>query len=229
MVSKGAFYGIVVTLIALLLISSTFAVIYLNEYQLEVSANQTHTNELDLALSSYRSLSGLYNISLSEDYNTLSLLATAVANLNTSTPAYQTAASALSSLWAKYQALAGANGGKALAYEVHMLVDFGNGTRKWYNDTAVQPGWNGYVVTLVLMDGNVQAVWYPQYGEHFVTGLGGVSNTQTKYWFLLTYNKTASWQEAQVGADQIQVFNGTTFAWAYCPENSSYGPACPLP
>jgi hypothetical protein len=219
------FYGIVVTLVALLLISSTFAVIYFDDFQQQASTNQRYVSELDTALSSYRSLSGLFNTSLSQDNRTLSLLATAVANLNTSTPAYRTAAAALSSLWAKYQVLAGANGGKALAYDVHMLVDFGNGTSRWYNDSTAQPGWNGYVVTLVLLDGNVQASWYPQYGEHFVTGISEVNQTSSKSWFVWEF-AAGKWTPSQTGADQLQTVNGTVLAWTLCAYDSGFKPTC---
>lgn len=216
-------------MVAALLVVSSLAGYYYYQDQQVSTQNQRYVGELNTALASYRALSSSYNASLGDYNRTLTLLAAAVANLNTSIPVYHEASADLSSLWASYQSLASISGRRALVYEVHMLVDFGNGTRSWLNDTRIQPGWNGYVVTLVLLKGNVQATWYPQYGEHFVTGLGGVSNTNTKYWFLLTYNKTASWQVAQVGADQIPIVNGTIFAWTYCPENTNYLPACPLP
>ncbi len=214
---------------AVLLVTSSVALLYYTKYQQEVTNNENYIGDLDSALNSYRSLSNSFNASL-QDYNeTLSLLTSAVADLNTSTPAYGDASIALATLWKDYQALDSASGRRAIVYEVNMLLDFGNGTRRWYNDTSIQPGWNGYVVTLVLLDGRVQATWYPQYGEHYVTGLGGVSDTQSDYWFLLTYNKTASWQVAQLGADDISMFNDTTIGWVYCPENSNYAPTCALP
>ena len=229
MPTRGVFYGVVVVLVALLIVSGTSAAYYYGQYQQTSSQNQRYVGELNTALARYRSLSGSFNSSL-QDYNeTLTLLANAVANLNTSIPAYHEASVALSSLWRSYQSLATLSSRKAFVYEVDMLIDFGNGTRLWYNNTSVQPGWNGYVATLVLLDGNVQAVWYPQYGEHFVTGLDGIPDTDTNYWFLLTYNRTASWQAAQVGADELQMLNGTVFAWTYCSENANYLPACQLP
>jgi hypothetical protein len=236
LVSKGVLSGVIVTAVAVLLITSSFALIYFNEYQQEVATDRSHVSELNSALASYKTLQGSYDVSL-RDYNrTLSLLALALANMNTSSAAYKSASAALASLWSSYQTLASVGGRKAPAYQVHMLVDFGNGTRRWYNNTSIQPGWNGYIVTLVLMNGRVQATWYPPGyfgaglpGAHFVSGIGGVSSTQTKFWFILTYSKTTSWQVAQVGADEIPIFNGTVFAWTFCSVNSNYGPACPLP
>jgi hypothetical protein len=228
MPSKAGLYGIVALLTALLVVSATAAAVFYGQYKQADSDKTRYVGELDAALASYRALSDSFNASL-QDYNrTLSLLADAVANLNTSTPAYRNASTALASLWSSYESLAGSRSG-VVVYEVNVLVDYGNGTRHWYNDTKIQPGWNGYVATLVAMDGNVQAAWYPQYGEHFVTGVGGVPDTQSRFWFLLTYDVTTSWQVAQSGVDQIPVFNGTVFAWAFCPENASYGPTCPLP
>ena len=152
----------VVTLVALLLISSTLALIYYSEYQQSASKNNTYAGQLGAALASYNSLARSYDASLADYYSTLNLLATAVANLNTSTPAYRNASIALSTLWGEYERLAEAGGRKALTYVVHILVDFGNGTRRWYNGTSVQPGWNGYVDSLVLLDGRNQGNWYPQ-------------------------------------------------------------------
>lgn len=224
-VAKGVFYGTVILLVALLIISATVATVYYGQYQSEASQNQRHVDELNTALANYRSLSGSFNSSL-EDYNsTLSLLAQAVGSLNTSTPAYQNASVALSSLWNSYQQLAAANGRKALVYDVKLLIDFGNGSLRWYNDSSAQPGWSGYVTTLVLLKGNVQAVWYPQYGEHFVTGLDGVSQTSLMYWGIWQYGG-GKWSYIQVGADDLDVQNGTTIAWALCSLNASYHPTC---
>jgi len=225
LVSKGAFYGVIITFVALLLVTSTFAGIYYYDYQQSTSQNRDYAAQLGVALASYGSLSSSYNSSL-KDYNaTLSLLATAVANLNTSTDAYRNASVALTTLWEDYQTLSSASGRRALAYSVQMMVDFGNGTRRWYNGTAVQPGWDGYVVSLVLLNGNMQGVWYPQYGEHLVTGVDGVQQTQSTSWFVWEY-AGGQWSASPTGSDQIQVNNGTIIAWTLCGYDSNYMPTC---
>ncbi len=110
-----------------------------------------------------------------------------------------------------------------VGYSSHILIDFGNGTRIWYNDTKFQPGWNLYVATQVITNGHINATYYPQYAAHFVTAIYNVANTKSEYWLLWTHNATASWQMAQVGADQLQVYNGSVYAWTYCGSN------CPPP
>jgi len=223
--SRGTFYGVVAVLVALLILVSTFAIYYYGQDQQALAQNQNHVEELSAALASYSALSGEYNSSL-VDYNaTLSLLSTAVGNLNTSTPAYRNASLALSSLWAAYQRLASYSGRRVLVYGVHVFVDFGNATRRWYNDTRIQPGWNGYVATLVLLGGDVQAVWYPQYGEHLVTGLGGVSQASATSWFFWEFSG-GGWSLAPTGADGLQMDNGTTVAWTLCGYDSNFNPTC---
>ena len=138
-------------------------------------------------------------------------------------PIYTQASTQLSQLWSQYLALKPARG---TLYSADILIDYGNGTRVWHNGTAAQPGWNMYTETVVLTGGDIQAQWYPQYQEHLVSAIGGIPDTQTKSWFLWTYNATASWQSAQVGADLLPVYNGSVFAWTFCGETASYSPDC---
>jgi hypothetical protein len=113
--------------------------------------------------------------------------------------------------------------------QANMLIDFGNGTRHWFNGTQVQPGWNLYTLTLAVTNGDVNSTCC-EFGSHFVTGIYGVQNQPSKNegWIVWTYNATSLWQPAQVGVDQIDVFNDSTFAWTYCPYNPNTGaPECP--
>lgn len=120
-------------------------------------------------------------------------------------------------------------GTAGFAAATNILINFENGTQKWYNDTTVQPGWNVYEATVLVTGGNMNATWYPQYGEHFVSGIDGVQNSASSSWFLWTYNSTALWQVAQVGADQLPTTNGSIYAWSYCGVTASYNPTCSEP
>jgi hypothetical protein len=104
-------------------------------------------------------------------------------------------------------------------YLSNLLIDYGNGTRTWYNTTNVQPGTNLYVETQIITKGEINATYYPQYQSHLVTAIFNVGNTNTIYWLLWTYNKTASWQQAPVGPDELPVTNDSIFAWSYCRGN----------
>lgn len=115
-------------------------------------------------------------------------------------------------------------------YETSFFFDFGNGTNVWKNSTSIQPGWNAYVATQVITNGNLNATYYgPPLSEHFVTAIYNVENndTQNTYWFFWTYNSTALWQTASVGPDLITVKNDSVFAWTYCSMNATtYAPDC---
>ncbi len=225
MPSRGEYYGTVAVFIALLIITSSLTLYYYGEDQQSTSQNQKYVGELSVALASYRSLSGSFNASLADYGTALNLLSSAVANLNTSTPAYRNASVALSSLWSSYQQLSSLSGKKALVYGVHLLIDFGNGTRKWHNNTSIEPGWSGYVATLVLLKGNLQATWYPQYGEHFVTAVGGVAQNSTTSWFFWD-SSGGNWTLAPSGADGQVVVNGTSIAWTLCGYDVNFNPTC---
>ena len=215
--------GVAVTLAALLVISATAGFYYYTQVSQSDQSKSSYVSELSTANNQYQSLASEYNASLSSYNQTLALLATTIAALNTSLPAYQTASTELANLWDEYLALKPA---ASSLYTADILLDFGNGTMKWFNGTSVQPGWNLYTETVVLTAGNMQATWYPEYQEHLVSGIDGVSSTATHAWFLWTYNGTASWQTAQVGADELTVYNGSIFAWTYCAESASYAPEC---
>ena len=224
-VPRGAFYGVAAVLVAMVLISSTVAVVYYYQYQQLASQSKEYSSELDAALTRYRSLASSFNSSL-QDYNvTLTLLVAAVAHLNTSNPPYMKPRLAPSSLLGSLPSPASLSGRKVPVYAVHMLVDYGNGTRHWYNDTAAQPGWNAFVASLVLLDGKVQATWYPQFGEHFITGLNGVSGNASESWFVWEHD-SAGWTASQAGADELMVGNGTVMAWTLCPYDVNFSPSC---
>lgn len=218
-------HTVVALLVAGLLLTSVGATYYFYQNQESSASNQHYANELGTAITEYKRLSDSFNASLADYNRTLSLLASAISDLNTSSPAYRQATLALSSLWSSYQALASADGRKAITFSVHMLVDYGNGTSRWYNDSGAQPGWNGYVVTLVLLNGDVKSTWYPQYGEHLISGLGGRNQTSTESWFLWVFSD-GSWAPSQTGVDQISVDNGTVIAWTLCSYDANYNPSC---
>ncbi len=225
MVSQPTFYGVLALLAGAILVTSSLAVFYHNQYQDQTLVSQKYADELNTALGRADSLSTGLSASLADYKTTLSLLADAVANLNTTTPAYVNASQALASLWTSYRSLASLSGAGPATYSVDIKVDFGNGTWEWRNGTSVKPGWNGYVVTLVAFSGNVQAVWYPQYQEHYVSGIDGVTSSSSNSWFVWQY-QGGNWQLLPTGADGLHVYNGTLIAWTLCGYDASFNPVC---
>jgi len=206
------------------MISAGAALVFYQENSQQTSLSQKYVAELNSALSSYRKLDGSFNSSVKDYGSTLLLLTDAVENLNTSTPAYRNASIALGSLWESYRSLASVNG-RAPGVSVNLMVDYGNGTRVWYNDTTAPPGLNAYAMSVLLLGGRLGAVWYPQFGEHFIEGVNGVNGTSSKSWFVWG-SGPGGWVVSGTGADGITVVNGTTYALWYCGFDSNYNPVC---
>lgn len=221
--NQRSFYGIAAVSVALILVGGTFAAYYFAQYRSEKGTNAKLLQELNDSTSKYAQLASNYNTLLSRYNESVSLLSRSIAVINTSEPVYQQASKELSALWETYLGLKPAS---TSLIQNNVLISFGNGSRVWYNNTSAQPGWNFYVETLVLENGNVVARWYPQFGSHLVSAIGGVSDTQTKFWFVWTFDKTTSWQQAPVGADQLMVFNGSIFAWTFCEVDQNFNPTC---
>jgi len=216
--SPKTLYGIAAILLAGLIISSTFGAYYYYQFGQQSQIANHYASDLSDSSSQYNQLASQFDSSLTLDNQTLALLAGTVGEVNTSLPIYAQASSQLSGLWSSYLKLKPAS---IHVYSVNILLNFGNGTRRWHNDTQVQPGWNLYTATVVLTGGDMQATWYPPSpalgpGEHFVNSIDEVSGTATSYWSVWTYNSTALWQMSPVGADLIPVYNGSVFAWVFC-------------
>ncbi|MHB1908213.1 MAG: hypothetical protein ACYCQJ_04985 [Nitrososphaerales archaeon] len=115
-----------------------------------------------------------------------------------------------------------------LTLSANLLIDYGNGTLHWYNSTIIQPDENMYVGTVVATGGNVNATYYPQYQEHFVTAINGVAQTSQVTWSNWLFNDTTkSWTVPLVGPDLVVMQNASSYAWTYCGYNSTtYLPTC---
>ncbi|HZY94045.1 MAG TPA: hypothetical protein VFE98_04185 [Candidatus Bathyarchaeia archaeon] len=110
--------------------------------------------------------------------------------------------------------------------EVNALLNYGNGTLHWYNQT-VPSTWNSYELTQHITRCNVESDFYGRpLNEHFVRAINGVVNSNGFSWALWTYcQKSNAWVYSHVGADLVQLPNGQTIGWVY--ENSSQQPPVP--
>ena len=101
---------------------------------------------------------------------------------------------------------------------VDTLVNYGNGTSIWYNETNVPVDSTFYSLTLQIADGNVGSVDEPPFG-HFITSINGVTSdgvgSNCNYcWGIWIYcAKDSGWMYSLLGADSIRLNNRDVVAW----------------
>ena len=102
---------------------------------------------------------------------------------------------------------------------VNTLINYGNNTRIWYNETDVVVGSNFYDQTLRVANGNVVAIYYPTLNAHFVTSINGVrsdgigSNCSYCWGIWIYCAKDNAWMYSTEGADLVKLSNGDVLAW----------------
>jgi len=95
---------------------------------------------------------------------------------------------------------------------VNMIIDYGNGTKVWYNNTLVIRG-----ADLLNATRTVAEVDYTrgQYGA-FVTRINGMGQDPKTYWLWYTWNSTTSiWDFGPVASDMYTLHEGDIVAWIY--------------
>lgn len=94
--------------------------------------------------------------------------------------------------------------------QVDLMIDYGNGTVEWYNDTRIQAGANLWDLTLETCD-----VEYEQYDfGPFITSINDIASDDSHYWSW--YNvEDGDWAMGMVGADQYNLHDGYVVGWIY--------------
>lgn len=106
-----------------------------------------------------------------------------------------------------------------VSYEVDVLVNYGNGTFNWFNNTRGPIGWNLYNLTSRIA--SIDSKYYPQFQSHFINGINGVGMNKDeahKNWFWTLWiwgSSTKSWKKSPVGSDGLILSQDQAYAWYY--------------
>ena len=113
---------------------------------------------------------------------------------------------------------------------VSLLINYGNGTMDWYNQTAVPSSWDAYALTMYVAKCNVEADYYgPPLNEHFVKAINGLTGKGQLSWSVWTFCQNQdAWSYSHVGVDLIHLSNGELLAWLYGPSSSTSTPPPPM-
>ncbi len=107
---------------------------------------------------------------------------------------------------------------------INMLLNYGNGTLVWYNDTSAPSNANFYNATTIVTGGNIGAVFFASFGSHFVYSINGVGCPASNIfcdqaWGFWVLNGIC-WDLPSVGVDLIPVSQATTVAWFLNPASA---------
>ncbi len=110
---------------------------------------------------------------------------------------------------------------------VDTIINYGNATISWSNQTGVPKGWNLYNLTVLLTNGRISASNFTFSGvsEHQILGINGVEQNSTYYWSLWKFCPSSNaWDWADVGADEIALSNNGVYGWYFQNFNTQYPP-----
>ena len=110
------------------------------------------------------------------------------------------------------------------------MLNYGNGTIVWYNQTLAPLNSNFYNVTAQVFGPNLGAVYFASFGSHFVYSINGAGCPSTNIfcdvsWGFWTLDGVC-WDLPFVGVDQVPVTQPMTVAWFLQPI-SSFGVSPP--
>jgi hypothetical protein len=92
---------------------------------------------------------------------------------------------------------------------VNILIDYGNGTSRWLNDTEIQLG-----STLFNATDSIADVEYTLFELGvFVDSINGVGKDQGGWWIWYYYDD--DWEYGSVGSNQWILKDGDTLSWKY--------------
>ena len=113
---------------------------------------------------------------------------------------------------------------ETLTVAVDILIDYGNGTKVWFNGTRVSAGFTVFDATCLVADvdyipySGPEWVGYPNNTAYLVTAINGVCNNETHAWFWWFWDASAhAWVFAPYGANHVNatVVDGGIYAWTF--------------
>jgi hypothetical protein len=114
-----------------------------------------------------------------------------------------------------------------ISYSIDFLINYGNGSKTWINNSRIPVGFNLFNITLKLTEGNVEADYYPQFESHFIKSVNGVGvndNPEMQNWAWIAWNfnkESYEWELFDMSSDMVYPVNRDVIAW-YFQDTSNY-------
>lgn len=103
-----------------------------------------------------------------------------------------------------------------LSYDINLIINYGNGSKSFFNATIIPIGFDMYNATLMATEGNVDATYFPEFEAHFVNSIMGVGGDEGFGWSAWAFDDIFSeWNALDIGADSFILKDGQSVAWYY--------------
>jgi len=112
-----------------------------------------------------------------------------------------------------------------VSISVNIAIDYGNGTRTWFNETTLPLGATVFNATAKVANPEPD----PQYGESFIIAINGVGQNKNEnmYWIWWFWDETQhKWTPGPVANNEYTLSSDQTVIW-YLENTSSWPPPSP--
>ena len=101
-----------------------------------------------------------------------------------------------------------------VSINIDFIVDFGNGTIIYFNQTLVPVGFSMYdYTTFIIGEENIDSIYYSDFNAYFVNSLLGTGNNPDYAWSAWQYQQ--DWQLLDIGSNLFIPKDGQTIARYY--------------
>lgn len=100
---------------------------------------------------------------------------------------------------------------KAVSIQVSVVINYGNGTKEWHNNTRVPIGISLLNATRMVAEVN----YTPGQWGAFVNTINNVGGEHGRYWFWYYWNSSSQWETKWVASDAYILHHEDIVSWVY--------------
>jgi len=105
---------------------------------------------------------------------------------------------------------------EALTIRVNILIDYGNGTRNWYNNTRISLGFSLLNATLKVARVDYSFQEFEGKSYAWVNKINGMGGDVGKFWLWYSWSPTTrKWEFGLVASNAHILHNGDIVSWVY--------------
>lgn len=103
-----------------------------------------------------------------------------------------------------------------VSINIDLIINFGNGTILYFNQTRIPVGFNMINSThLIIGEDQVDSIYYSEFNAYFVNVILGTGNDSNFAWSAWKYEICCEWELLEIGANLYMPEDGSTIAWYY--------------